>query len=158
MSASPEAMFSNAAVITFTDPSDDTEVLVAGIREFSVTPAYEHANLYTIDSAFRETVKRFEHDVNVEVTYANFSVEFAQEWLGGETASATASQDDTDPMLFDIENVQPSEDGGFERTTSVTDVVFPEFPLDQVSYGEFEEYSLTGTGRTIGNLEDTSGA
>jgi len=157
MSASPEAMFSNAAVITFTDPSDG-EILVGGIREYSVTPAYEHANLYTIDSAFRETVKRFEHDVNVEITYANFSVEFAQEWLGGEGATATASQDDTDPMLFNIESVTPSEDGGFERTTEVTDVVFPEFPFDQVSYGEFEEYSLTGTGRTIGNLEDTSGA
>jgi hypothetical protein len=103
-------------------------------------------------------VKRYEHDVNVEITYAKFSVKFAQEWLGGEGATATASQDDNDPMLFNIENVQPSEDGGFERTTSVTDVVFPEFPLDQVSYGEFEEYSLTGTGRTIGNLEDTSGA
>jgi len=157
MSASPEAMFSNAAVITFTD-SSDSEILVAGIREYSVTPAYEHAQLYTIDSAFRESVKRYEHDVNVEITYANFSVEFAQEWLGGEGATATASQDDTDPMLFNIESVTPSEDGGFERTTDVTDVVFPEFPFDQISYGEYEEYSLTGTGRTIGNLEDTSGA
>lgn len=158
MSESPEAVWSNSAVITFTDPSDDSDVAVGGIREYSVTPAYEHANLYTIDSAFRETVKRYEHDVNVEITYANFSVEFAQEWLGGEGATATASQDDTDPMLFNIESVTPSEDGGFERTTDVTDVVFPEFPFDQVSYGEFEEYSLTGTGRTIGNLEDTSGA
>jgi len=157
MSASPEAMYSNAAVITFTDSTDE-EIAVAGIREYSVTPAYEHAQLYTIDSAFRESVKRYEHDVNVEITYANFSVEFAQEWLGGEGATATASQDDTDPMLFNIESVTPSEDGGFERTTEVTDVVFPEFPFDQVSYGEFEEYSLTGTGRTIGNLEDTSGA
>jgi len=157
MSVSPEAMYSNGAVITFTD-STDTEIAVAGIREYSVTPAYEHAQLYTIDSAFRESVKRYEHNVNVEITYAKFSLEFAQEWLGGEGATATASQDDTDPMLFNIESVTPSEDGGFERTTDVTDVVFPEFPFDQVSYGEFEEYSLTGTGRTIGNLEDTSGA
>jgi len=95
--------------------------------------------------------------VNVELTYAFFSLEAAQEWLGGEGATATASQDDPDPMLFDIENVHPSEAGGFERTTAIADVVFPEFPLDQLNYGEFEEYSLTGSGRKVDNLADTSG-
>lgn len=158
MSVSPEAMWSGSAVITFEDPADDSEILVAGIREYNVTPGYEHTDLYTLDSVNREAVKRYEHDVSVEVTYAKFSIEFAQEWLGGEGATATASQDDSDPMKFNIENVHPSEDGGFERTVQVTDVVFPEFPLDQVSYGEFEEYSLSGSGRTVGNLADTSGA
>lgn len=158
MSTSPSAMWSGSAAITFEDPADDSEILVAGIREYSVTPGYEHTDLYTLDSVNREAVKRYEHDVSVEVTYAKFSIEFAQEWLGGEGATATASQDDSDPMKFNIENVHPSEGGGFERTVQVTDVVFPEFPLDQVSYGEFEEYSLSGSGRTVGNLADTSGA
>jgi len=158
MSASPEAVWSNSAVITFTDPSDDSDVAVGGIREYSVTPAYEHTKLYTIDDINRETVKRYEHDVAVEITYAKFSINFAQEWLGGDGATATSSQNNSDPVRFSIESVTPSEDGGFERTTDVADVVFPEFPLDQVSYGEFEEYSLTGSGRKIDKLEDTSGA
>jgi len=61
-------------------------------------------------------------------------------------------------MKFNLVNVTPSADGGFERTTEVADVVFPELPLDSVSYGEFEEYSLTGSGRQVSNLADTSGA
>lgn len=158
MSATPEGMWSNSAAITFTDPADDSEILVAGVRDLSLTAAYEHTELYTIDSAFRDAVKRYEHNVNVEITYAKFSIEFAQEWLGGPGATATASQDDADPMKFDLQSVTPSADGGFERTTEVTDVVFPELPLDQITYGEFEEYSLTGSGRTVGNLADTSGA
>lgn len=155
MSAAPEAMWSNAGVITFNDPADDSEILVAGYRDMTITPGYEHTDLYTMDSTFRETVKRYEHDVTVEITYANFSIEFAQEWLGGPGATATASQDDADPMQFDVERVHTSADGGFERTTAVTGVVFPEFPLDQASYGEYEEYSLTGTGREVTNLADT---
>lgn len=157
MSATPEAMWSGAAAITLEDPADDSEILVAGIREYTVTPGYEHTELYTLDSVNREAVKRYEHNVAVEITYANFSMEFAQEWLGGEGATATSSQDSSDPMKFNIINVQESADGGFERTTEVTDVVFSEFPLDQVSYGEFEEYDLSGSGRTVGQVEDTSG-
>lgn len=157
MSATPEAMWANSGALTWTDPSDDSEILFAGVREVSITPAYEHTELYTMDSTFREAVKRYEHNVNVEITYAKFSLEFAKEWLGGEGATGTASQDDSDPMKFNLERVTPSADGGFERTTEVTDVVIPELPLDSASYGEFEEYDLTGSGRTIGTLEDTSG-
>jgi hypothetical protein len=158
MSANPEAIWSNSAALTVEDPADDSEILFAGVREYSVTPAYEHTNLYTIDSTFREAVKRYEHDVNVEITYAKFSLEFAQEWLGGEGSTATASQDSSDPMKFNLVNVTPSADGGFERTTEVADVVFPELPLDMISYGEFEEYSITGSGRQVSDLSDTSGA
>lgn len=158
MSANPQAIWSNSAALTVEDPADDSEILFAGVREYSVTPAYEHTNLYTIDSTFRDAVKRYEHDVNVEITYAKFSLEFAQEWLGGEGSTATASQDSSDPMKFNLVNVTPSADGGFERTTEVADVVFPELPLDMISYGEFEEYSITGSGRQVSDLSDTSGA
>lgn len=156
MAVSPEAIWSNSAALTFTDPADDSEVLFAGVREYDVAAVDEHTELYTIDSNFRDTVKRYEHNVNVEITYAKFSLEFAKEWLGGEGATATASQDDSDPMKFDLESVTPSADGGFERTTSVTNVVFPELPIDSGTYGEYEEYSLTGSGRQVDNLADTS--
>jgi len=155
MSVSPEAMWSNAKVLTVKN-SSDTSVPIAGIREVTITPAYEHTELYTIDSTFREDVKRYEHNVNVEITYANFSLELAQEWLGGEGSTATASQDTDDPALFQIEDVHQSADGGFERTVSVTDVVIPEFPVVDASYGEFEEYGLTGSGKKLDDLSDTS--
>lgn len=156
MAATPQGIWSNSGALTFTDPADDSEILFAGVRDVTITPAYEHAELYTIDSTFREEVKRYEHNVNVEITYAKFSLEFAQEWLGGPGATATASQDDADPMKFDLENITPSASGGFERTTAVADVVFPELPLDSATYGEYEEYSLTGSGRQVTNLADTS--
>jgi len=156
MSATPSAMWSNSGALTFEDPADDSEILFAGVREVTITPAYEHSELYTIDSSFRDSVKRYEHNVNVEITYAKFSLQFAQEWLGGPGSTATASQDDSDPMKFNLNNVTPSADGGFERTTAVADIVFPELPLDSASYGEYEEYSLTGSGREVTNLADTS--
>jgi len=111
-----------------------------------------------MDSSFRDTVKRYEHNVNVEITYAKFSVEAAQEWLGGEGATATASQDDSDPALFSIEDVTPSADGTFERTAVVENVVFPEFPVVEGSYGEYEEWDLSGSGRQLSDFSDTSGA
>lgn len=157
MAASPEAMWSNAKVLSVSN-SADTSVPIAGIREVTITPAYEHTELYTFDSTFREDVKRYEHNVNVEITYANFSLELAQEWLGGEGSTATASQDTADPALFQIEDVHTSADGGFERTVAVDDVVFPEFPAIDATYGEFEEYGLTGSGKQLSDLSDTSGA
>lgn len=158
MSADPEAVWSNSGVITFEDPADDSEILVAGFREISMTASYEHSEFYTMDSTLREAAKRYEHNVAVEVTYANFSLEFVQEWLGGPGATATGSQDDSDPMKYNIERVTPSADGTFERTTTVEDVIFPDMPLDDATYGEFEEYSISGSGRQVGQVDDTSGA
>jgi hypothetical protein len=79
--ASPEAMWSNAKVLSITNAAS-TDIPIAGIRDVTITPAYEHTELYTIDSTFREDVKRYEHNVNVEITYANFSLDLAKEWLG----------------------------------------------------------------------------
>ena len=154
MSADPSAIWSTARTLSVQNSADEN-VPIAGIREVTITPAYEHTELYTMDSSFRESVKRYEHNVNVEITYVKFSLELAQEWLGGEGATATGSQDDSDPTLFAIEDVTPADDG-FERTTAVAVVVFPEFPMVDGSYGEFEEWSLSGSGREITQLEDTS--
>ena len=157
MSTDPEAVWSNARTLSVQNTAGDT-VPIAGIREVTITPAYETTELYTMDSTFRESVKQYEHNVNVEITYAKFSLDLAQEWLGGEGSTATASQDTADPTLFDIEDVSPTADGTIERTTAVEDAVFPEFPVIDGSYGEYEEWGLTGSGRIIGQLEDTSGA
>lgn len=149
----PEVTWSNARVLSVTNAAS-TDIPIAGIRDVTITPAYEHAELYTMDSTFREDAKRYEHDVNVEITYAKFSIDMVQEWLGGEGATATASQDTSDPTLFQIEDVTTAE-GQIERTTAVSDVIIPEFPVVEGTYGEFEEYGITGSGVDI-SVTDTS--
>jgi len=152
-----DAIWSGAGVLTVNN-SNGTAVNIAGIQDATITPAYEHEELYTLDSVLRETVKRYEHNVNVEITYAKFDPQAAQEWLGGEGSTATASQDTNDPALFNIEDVATSADGTYERTVVADKVVFPEFPIKSASYGEYEEWDLTGSGREISQIEDTSTA
>jgi len=151
----------NAGTFTISNDSG-TEVVVGGFRGATITPAYEHEALYTADSTFRDTVKRYEHNVNVDITYAYFAFELAQEWLGGDGATATASQDDADPAKFKIEAVSPSAgaDGATEgeRTVVAEKVVFPEMPVVDATQDEYEEYELSGTGRQVSQVEDTSGA
>lgn len=153
MSVTPETVWSNARVLTVTNTAAD-DIPIAGIREVSIMPAYEHTELYTMDSNHRENAKRYEHNVNVEITYALFSLDMVHEWLGGEGSTATASQDTSDPTLFDIEDVSTA-DGQIERTSAVEDMIIPEFPVVDGSYGEFEEYGITGSGKTV-SVTDTS--
>jgi len=157
MSANP--YFFSDGTLTVTEEAGSTELAIAGLRGVTITAANETTELYTADSTFRETVKQYEHNVNVEIDYAFFDIEAAQQWLAGDgTTTATASTDTSDPALFKVERVDPSSDGSVERTTEVESVVFPEFPIVDGSQDEFEEYGLSGSGRSITNLADTSGA
>lgn len=150
-----EAIFSNVGVLSVED-GGATAVPIAGIRDVEIIPGYETTELYTIDSTFRDAVKQYEHSVEVSITYANFDIEAAQQWLGGEGATATASADTEDPTLFNVEFVSQSADGTFERTAVATKVVFPSFPIVSASQDEFEEFDLSGSGRTV-ELSDSSG-
>jgi hypothetical protein len=152
-----EAIFSNVGVLTVQDDSA-TAVPIAGIRDVEIIPGYETTELYTMDSTFRDAVKQYEHTVEVNITYANFDIPAAQQWLGGEGATATASQDTEDPTLFNVEFVSTSADGTFERTAVAEKVVFPTFPVVSATQDEFEEFDLSGSGRTLSQLADTSGA
>lgn len=152
-----EPVFFNDGVLTV-ETDDGTSTPIAGLSSVSITPAYETNELYTADSTFRETVKQYEHNVNVEIEYMFVDVTTAQEWLGGDGSTSTSSVDTSDPQLFNVEQVTDAADGTFERTTEVTKVVIPEFPLVDGSQDEFEAYSISGSGRTVGQYADTSGA
>lgn len=159
MSANPNEYWFSDGTLNVQNAEDDSELAVAGIRGVTITPAYETTELYTADSTFRETVKQYEHNVNVEIDYVFMDLETSKQWLGGEgTTTATSSTDTSDPMLFTVERVDPAGDGSVERTTEVENVVFPEFPLVDGSQDEFEEYGLSGSGRSITNFDDTSSA
>ena len=150
-----EPFFLNDGALTV-ETDTGTSTPIAGLSSVSVTPGYETNELYTADSTFRETVKQYEHSVAVEIEYMFVDVTTAQEWLGGDGTSATASTDTGDPQLFNVERVDPSADGSVERTTAVDKVVFPEFPLIDGSQDEFEAYSLSGSGRLVSQYADTS--
>jgi len=156
---SDESYWFNDGALTVTNNEDDSDIVIAGIKGVTITPGFEMTQYYTADSTLWHVAKQYEHSVSVEIDYAFFNVEAAQQWLGGEgTTSATSTTDTSDPMKFDVKRVDPSAKGGHERTTEVTTVVFPEFPIVDGSQDEMEEYGLSGTGRTVGNLADTSGA
>lgn len=145
--------------LTVQNEADDTDTPIAGLRGVTITPSWETTELYTADSTFRDIVKQYEHNVNVEIDYVFFDIETASQWLGGQgSTSATSSTDTSDPMLFNVERVDDSADGSLQKTVEVENVVFPEFPLIDGSQDEFEEYGLSGSGRTVANLAETSGS
>lgn len=153
-----EPQFYNDGVLTV-ETDDATSTPIAGLKQTTITPGWETNELYTADSGLREVVKQYEHSVQVEIEYVTLDVETAQEWLGGDGTTGTSTTDTSDPQLFSVEFVTPgAKTGSPEYTASVTDVFFPEFPIVDGSEGEFMTFSLSGTGRTVDNFDDTSGA
>jgi len=152
------AYFFDEGSLTLVEQGQTEEFQPVGLQNVTVTPAYEHENLFTADSTFREDVKRHTHTVDIEIGYSKFSIEMAQTWLSGGGGTATASQDNNNVAQFNATLVSTSTDGTVERTLEVTNIDFPEPEFLNGSQGEYEEYTLSGTGETIGQLEDTSGA
>lgn len=151
-----EAYWFDEGTITLQEQGQSTDFDPIGLQGLTITPAFEHEELFTADSTFRDDVKRHSHSVNVEIDYSKWTIEMAQTWLAGGGGTATASQDNADVAKFNVTAVSTSADGSVERTIEVTDIHFAEYPSLDGSQGEYEEYSLSGTGRTIGQLEDTS--
>jgi len=145
-------------VLTLVEQGQTTEFQPVGLRGITVTATAEHERFDTADSTLFEVVKRHTQRVNVEIDYAKFPIDMAQTWLAGGNGTATATQDNSDVAQFNLEAVATSADGEIERTLEVTDIDFPEFEMLNGSENEYEEYTLSGTGKTIGQLEDTSGA
>jgi len=154
-----EPYYFNDGALTVTNNEDDNSIAIAGLKGVTITPSFEITNFYTADSTLRSTAKQHEHDVSVEIDYAFFDVDAATQWLGGEgTTTSSSTTDTSDPMLYDVEVVTPNADGTVVRTAAVEAVHFSEFPIVDGAEGEFEEYGLSGSGKSVTNLADTSGA
>ncbi len=153
------AFWFDDGALTLIEEGQTTEYQPVGLRGITITAKAEHEEFDTADSTLFEAVKRHTQRVSVEIDYAKFPLDMAQAWLaGGDGGSATATQDTSDVAQFNLTAVATSVDGTVERTIEVTDIHFPEFELLNGSENEYEEYTLSGTGRTVGQLEDTSGA
>lgn len=152
-----ESYWFNDGTLTVTNNADDSDITLAGLKGISIVPSFEMTQYYTADSTLYHVAKQYEHDVAVEIDYAFFSFDATQQWLAGEgTGSATATADTSDPMKFNVEVVTPSSKGTDERTAAVDRVTFPEWPLVDGSHQEMEEFGLSGTGRDVSNLAETS--
>jgi len=152
-----ESYWFNDGALTVTNNDDDSNITLAGLKGISIIPSFEMTQYYTADSTLYHVAKQYEHSVAVEIDYAFFSFDATQQWLGGEgTTSATATTDTSDPMKFNVEVVTPSAKGTADRTAAVDRVTFPDFPLVDGSQDEMEEFSLSGTGRNVANLAETS--
>ncbi len=150
------AFWFDDGALTLTEEGDTTEFQPVGLRGITVTATAEHERFDTADSTLFEFVKRHTQRVDVEINYAKFPLDMAQTWLAGGGGTATATQDNSDVAQFNMKVVATSADKTVERTLEVTDIDFPEFEFLNGSENEYEEYTLSGTGKTVGNLADTS--
>jgi hypothetical protein len=138
--------------------ADDTDLAIAGFQGLTVEAGFETLEqLYTADSVFVESQKQAQHRVNVEIEYSKWDADAAKYYLGG-GSSATASTDTSDPAKFNILAVSTSADGSIERTVEVENVTFENFPMVDGSQGEFEAYTLSGTGEKVTNLDTAAPA
>jgi len=154
-----ESFWFNDGAITVENAEDNTDLALAGLKGVTITPGFEMTQYYTADSTLWHVAKQYEHSVAVEIDYAFFNLDVAKQWLGGEgTTAATATTDTSDPMKYKVEVVTPSSKDAWERTVAADTVVFPEMPVVDGSQDEMEEYGLSGTGKEVTNLADTSGA
>jgi hypothetical protein len=145
------AFWFDEGTITVEDDSG-TDLAIAGFQGLTVEAGFETLEqLYTADSVFVESQKQAQHSVSVEIEYSKWAEEAAQYWLGGGSAE-TESTDTSDPALFGILAVSTSADGQVTRTVEVENVTFENFPLVDGSQGEFEVYTLTGTGERVTDL------
>jgi len=145
------AFWFDEGTITVEDGSG-TDLAVAGFQGLTIEAGFETLEqLYTADSVFVESQKQAQHSVSVEIEYSKWAEEAAQYWLGGGSV-ATTSTDTSDPALFNILAVSTSADGQVTRTVEVENVTFENFPLVDGSQGEFEVYTLTGTGEKVTDL------
>jgi len=152
-----ESFWFNDGALTVTNNDGGTDFSIAGLKGITITPSFEMTQYYTADSTLWHVAKQYEHSVAVEIDYAFFNLEIAQQWLAGEgTTTATATADTSDPMKFNVEVVGDSSKGTWNRTVAADRVIFPELPVIDGSQDEMEEYGLSGTGREVSNLADTT--
>ncbi|AHG00923.1 hypothetical protein HALLA_12125 [Halostagnicola larsenii XH-48] len=145
-----EPYFGDSMTLSVTDPQDG-DVPVAGLQSVSVMLSAEHIELFTADSIKRESVKKRELSVPVEVEYAKFDETFAQWWMGV-TSAGSSIEDTSDVALFSIEGTITSANGDTTLEGSIDDVYFEEMPLWEASEGEFVSQSLSGTGADVSNF------
>jgi len=129
-----------------------TEVTIGAATEITVVGQSETDELYDPeDLSFSEVIRR-EVAVQAEVTFREFDEGFGQQWLAGKngTVDNSLSTESNKPARFDLTVKEGMTDydnvAGSGEAISVTlenAYVDGDFPLLELSQGEYSEHSVT---------------
>lgn len=150
------AFFGDSMALMLEEDDGSMEVPVAGLQGVSIMLSADHVELFTADSIERETVKKRELSIPVEIEYAKWDKSFAQWWMaGGGSSSATSVTDTSDVTTFSINTADlTSADGSVTLNVAVDNIYFEELPIWEASEGEFVSQSISGTGKTISDFSE----
>lgn len=122
---------------------------VASLQQVTITPSFNHVELYSADSVKRGDVKRNQFSVNVTIGVSAWDVVLLTEWLGGNGAAASTPTDTTNPTRFTITGGVTPSGGGADLEATVTGVTFNEMPVMDAQTDNFVQKNLTGDGADI---------
>lgn len=131
-----------------TEDATPVSVPVGSLKQVNIAVEAEHIELDSADTILREDVAKRNFSVSVTVGIAAFDPVLIQEWLGGDGTAATSPTDDNSVATFDIVGTVTSSDGT-TTTATVDSVYFPNLPVFNAQEGQWIQWDLQGTGKTI---------
>ncbi len=132
--------FANSAQATVTN------MVVGILKNVTITPHFEEAELYGIGSVLRQDIARygFYVDVTAEVASWDPTETLTGTWLYGEAGGSTL-QDTTTSTTVTVTATLKDTAGNSNLTIVVEEVYFPEMPLEGRE-NEFITRNLKGKG------------
>ena len=139
-----------------------TACSVAALRNVRMTPRYEHAELYGIESTHRKAVAKYQYSVDVACEYAMWdpSTDYMlSSFLNGAYAAApadTAAATDADTAcyrskvaVFNITATLYDTTCSTTLTATAYNVYFPEMPAVDMTENGFMSRNLSGKGESF---------
>lgn len=148
--------FSDDATLTVEDNAGSPSTIpVASLKGLTIELTADHVELFSGDSIEREAVKKRQAEVPVEISVAAFDVTLMQGWMAGDsTTTATSLTDTSDVAEYRVKGTfAPVDSTGNTIECQVTGVYFESMPLFDSAEGEYIVKDLSGTGKTISNLD-----
>jgi len=148
--------FANSAALTLT--SGATEATVAALKNVKVTPHFETAELYGMESVLRKGVAKYQFSVDVAVEFAMWDAT-ADIIMGGFLkganipAAASYTVDDTSTYrsqtaTFNIVATLTDFEAASTMTLTVASVYFNDVPVD-LRENEWVSRNMTGKGENF---------
>jgi len=149
-----EVFFSDDATLTVNDSADTGLDVVAELKGVTFELTADHVTLFSGDSIERSAVKKRELEIPVDISVAAFDPAFAQAWMAGDsTTTATSVTDTTDVAEFNLTGTFTTVGGGTTYDVEIDGVYFETLPMFGADEGEFIVWDISGTGKTVSNLD-----
>ena len=136
---------------------DGTDYPVAGVTEATVSIGSSIVELETGDSVERQSHYHESVRFPVSITTREFDHEIVNEVLGSPSDGAFEDRAELPP--FSIEGTFEADRADRTVTVGVSDIPVPEdFPIFELSMGEYGEWTLESDGGTLDTFEITDPA